>query len=443
MSMKFYDRINELETLARIDEQSAETACFTVMVGQRRIGKTSLLLRSAAEKKMLYLFVSRNSEAVLCRQFQEQASEILGLQIYGTISRFADLFEQLLIFAQNEHYTLIIDEFQDFDNINRAIFSEIQNLWDRYKDKIKLNFIVCGSTGNYSLYSLMMKIFENNKEPLFARLTSKIVLKPFTISVMKEILKDYNPNYTAEDLLFLYTITGGVSHYIALLMNAKATTFKKMLDFVCRSDSPFLNEGKELLVSEFGRDYSNYFSILQLIASGKCTQSEIDSIIGKNTGTYLANLENQYSLITKSKPMFSKPESRNTHWSIGDNFLNFWFRFIYPNQALIEMGKFDLLKLYITNNYEQYSGLLLEKYFRQKFAEEETITAIGNFWDKRCENEIDLIALNDFNKTAIIAEVKRNPKKISLQTLAAKTAAIQKELAKYEISLKALSLNDL
>ena len=438
MSMKFYDRINELETLARIDEQSAETACFTVMVGRRRIGKTSLLLRSASEKKMLYLFVSRNSEAVLCRQFQEQASEVLGLQIYGTISRFANLFEQLLIFAQKEHYTLIIDEFQDFDNINRAIFSEIQNLWDRYKDKIKLNFIVCGS-----IYSLMMKIFENNKEPLFARLTSKIVLKPFTIGVMKEILKDYNPNYTAEDLLFLYTITGGVSHYIALLMNAKAATFKKMLDFVCRSDSPFLNEGKELLVSEFGRDYSNYFSILQLIAAGKCTQSEIDSIIGKNTGTYLVNLENQYSLIVKTKPMFSKPESRNTHWSISDNFLNFWFRFIYPNQALIEMGKFDLLKLYITDNYEQYSGMLLEKYFRQKFAEEETITAIGNFWDKKNESEIDLIALNDFSKTAIIAEVKRNPKKINLQTLAKKTAAIQKELAKYEVSLKALSLNDL
>jgi len=435
--MKFYDRINELETLAQIEQQSTETACFTIMVGRRRIGKTSLLLRSSSEKKMLYFFVSRNSEAVLCSQFQQQANEALGLQIYGTITRFADLFEQLLIFAQKEHYTLIIDEFQDFDTVNRAIFSEIQNLWDRYKDKIKLNFIACGS-----IYSLMMKIFENNKEPLFGRLTSKIVLKPFTITVIKEILNDYNPNYSAEDVLFLYTLTGGVSHYIALLMNAKAVTYKKMLDFATRPDSPFLNEGKELLVSEFGRDYSTYFSILQLIAAGKTTQSEIDSIIGKNTGAYLANLENQYSLIVRNKPMFSKPESRNAHWSIGDHFLSFWFRFIYPNQALIEMGKFDLLKLYITNNYEQYSGLLLEKYFRQKFAEEETITAIGNFWDSNGENEIDLIALNDFDKTATIAEIKRNPKKISLQTLAIKTDTIQKQLAKYEVSLKAFSLND-
>ena len=140
--------------------------------------------------------------------------------------------------------------------------------------------------------------------------------------------------------------------------------------------------------------------------------------------------------------MFSKPESRNANWSIGDNFLHFWFRFIYPNQMLIEMGKYELLKLYITTNYDQYSGLLLEKYFRQKFAEEETITAIGSFWDNKGKNEIDLIALNDFDKTAIVAEVKRNPKKISLQTLAMKTAAIQKQLANYEVSLKALSLDD-
>ena len=436
--MKFYDRINELQTLERTAVQSTETACFTVVVGRRRIGKTSLLLHSIEGQKLLYLFVSRNSEAVLCSGFQQQASEALGMQIYGTINRFADLFEQLLLFAVNEHYTLIIDEFQEFEYVNKAIFSEIQNLWDRYKDRIKLNFIACGS-----IYSLMTKIFENQKEPLFGRLTSKITLKPFKISVLKNILKDYNPVYTAEDLLFLYMLTGGVSHYIALLMNAKAVTHDKMLDFVTRSDSPFLNEGKELLVSEFGRDFSVYFSILQLIAAGKTTQSEIDSIIEKNTGAYLANLENQYSLIVKSKPMFSKPETRKSHWSINDNFLRFWFRFIYPNQALIEMGKFDLLKQYISNNYEQYSGLLLEKYFRQKFAEEENITAIGNYWSSGGENEIDLIALSDFDKTAIIAEIKRNPKKINLQTLAIKTTAIQKQLSTYNVSFKALSLNDM
>jgi AAA+ ATPase superfamily predicted ATPase len=436
--MKFYDRKNELQTLKTIAKQSAETACFTVMIGRRRIGKTALLLRSTEKQKMLYLFVSRNSEAVLCSGFQKQASETLGLQIYGNINKFADLFEQLLLFAEKKHYTLIIDEFQEFEYINKAIFSEIQNLWDKYKDRIKINFIACGS-----IYSLMTKIFENQKEPLFGRLTSKITLKPFTIRVLKGILKDYNPHYTAEDLLFLYTLTGGVSHYVALLMNAKATTQKKMLDFVLRPDSPFLNEGKDLLVSEFGRDFSIYFSILQLIANGKNTQSEVDSIIEKNTGAYLANLENQYSLIVKSKPMFSKPETRNARWTVDDNFLRFWFAFIYPNQTLIEMGKFDILKDHILKSYKDYSGLLLEKYFRQKIAEEKNITTIGNYWDNEGKNEIDLIALNSFEKTAIVGEVKRNFQKISMPILKTKTATLQKHLSKYKLSFIALSLNNM
>ncbi len=436
--MKFYNRIKELEILNRTLEQSKRSFCFTVMVGRRRIGKTSLLLESVKGKKYLYLFVSRKSEPLLCEQFQKDTEDALGLRIFGTITRFTDLFEQLLIFATKEHYTLIIDEFQEFDNVNPSIFSDIQNLWDQYKDSAKINFIASGS-----IYSMMMKIFENRKEPLFGRLTSKITLQPFTVSVIKEILNDYNPDYTPEDLLCLYMLTGGVPKYIDLLMEAGAVTKDKILDMVTRHDSPFIGEGRELLISEFRKEYGTYFSILQLIASGKTTQSEIDSIIEKNTGAYLVNLEKEYSLITKHKPMFSKPESRKNRWSLNDNYLRFWFRFIFPNQSLIEMGKYELLREFIDKNYEQYSGSVLEKYFKAKMAEEERITAIGSYWDSKGENEIDLIALNDLDKKAIVAEVKRNPRKIDMALLKEKADSIKKELAKYEIELKGLSINDM
>ena len=141
--------------------------------------------------------------------------------------------------------------------------------------------------------------------------------------------------------------------------------------------------------------------------------------------------------------MFSKPESRKARWSLNDNYLRFWFRFIYPNQSLIEMGKYDLLREFIDKNYEQYSGSILEKYFRAKMAEEEKITAIRSYWDNKGENEIDLIALNDLDKTAIVAEVKRNPKKIDMALLQTKADSIKKELAKYEVELRGLSMNDL
>ena len=435
--MKFYNRIQELEILGRTWEQSKQSACFTVMVGRRRIGKTSLLLESVKGTKYLYLFVSRTSEPLLCEQFQKDAAQALGIQIFGTITRFRDLFEQLLIFGTKEHYTLIIDEFQEFANVNSSIFSEIQNLWDQYKGRAKINFIASGS-----IYSMMMKIFENRKEPLFGRLTSKITLQPFAVRVIKEILNDYNPKYTSEDLLCLYMLTGGVPKYIALLMEAGGTKKNKMLDMVTSPDSPFIGEGKDLLVSEFGKEYGTYFSILQLIASGKNTQSEIDSVIGKNTGAYLANLEREYSLITKNRPMFSKPESRKNRWSLNDNYLRFWFRFIFPNQSLIEMGKYDMLREVIDRGYEQYSGLILEKYFRAKIAEEKRITDIGSYWDNKGENEIDVIAINDLDKTAIAAEVKRNSNKIDMDILQSKVHSV-KELAKYEIELQGLSLENM
>lgn len=436
--MKFYGRETELKILEQTYEQSKKSACFTVMVGRRRIGKTSLILKAMKEHRYLYLFVSRKSEPLLCSQFQEEAMRVLGLQIFGTIPDFRTLFEQLMMHATREHYTLIMDEFQEFDNVNRSIFSDIQDIWDRYKDQAKINLIVCGS-----IYSMMKKIFENDKEPLFGRLTSKIVLSTFPTTILKEILTDYNPNYTAEDLLGIYLITGGVAKYVTLLMEAGAVTHDKMLDRVVAPDSPFLDEGHDLLIAEFGKEYGVYFSILQLIASGKTTQSEIDSVIGKSTGAYLSNLEKEYSLIKKKKPMFSKPESRKARWMLNDNYLSFWFRFIYPNQSMLELRKNQMLKDYILANYEQFSGLILERYFQEKIAETEDITDIGSYWDNRGENEIDIIALNRFVKTAIVAEVKRNPQKIDMNVLSKKIQTLDCYLGNYKIELRGLSLKDM
>jgi len=225
-------------------------------------------------------------------------------------------------------------------------------------------------------------------------------------------------------------------------MEAKATTANKMLDMATRPDSPFIGEGKDLLISEFGKEYGTYFSILQLIAAGKNTQTEIDSIISKNTGAYLVNLEQEYSLISKVKPMFARPESRKARWAIKDNYLRFWFRFIYPNQSLIELGRYDLLREHIGQNYQQYSGLLLEKYFKEKIAENERVTNIGCYWDKKGENEVDIITLNDLDKKATLIEVKRNRKNLRLTTLANKAASIA-ELKRYSVELRGLSMDEM
>ena len=187
------------------------------MTGRRRIGKTALLLESVKDTRFVYIFVARKSEVLLCAQYQPVIQETLGIRIYGEIREFAQLFELLMQHSQKENFTLIIDEFQEFLYINPSIVSDIQRIWDQYHATSKINFIVCGS-----VYSMMKRIFEDRKEPLYGRLTARISLHPFTTTVIKEILADHAPQFTSEDLLCLYLLTGGVAKYITLLMEAKA-----------------------------------------------------------------------------------------------------------------------------------------------------------------------------------------------------------------------------
>ena len=436
--MRFYNREEELEILAKNREQSAYQSVMTTLIGRRRTGKTSLLLKSVEGTRHLYLYVSKDNEQMLCKKFQEQATAALGVQIFGQTSSFGELFEQLMRYGIDNNYTLIIDEFQNFLSINKSIPSSIQDVWDRYKDRARVNLILCGS-----IYSMMKRIFENGDEPLYGRRDSNMRLLPFSISTLKQILADHNPNYVAEDLLCLYMLTGGVAKYVALLMDAKATTKDKMLRCALAPDSPFLSEGTELLVSEFGRDYGTYFSILQLIAGGMTTQSEIDSIIGKNTGAYLNNLHVDYTFISKNTPILSKPGARNIKWQIDDPFLRFWFRFVYPYQGLIESNRTELLVQYVSDNYAQFTGKTLERLFHDRMWQSGQYTRIGNWWDKKGEQEIDMVALNEFDKTCVIAEIKRNPKKLSLSNLETKAATLSSEIKEYSIKYQLLSLEDI
>lgn len=437
--MKFYDREKELQILRRNWEKSEQKSFFTVMMGRRRIGKTALLLRTQKEQRMLYLYVSKDNEHVLVEKFQRMAAEALGLQIYGRMESFAQFFETLMQYGRDNHFTLVLDEFQNLLKVNPAIPSHIQDIWDRYHTSTRVNLIACGS-----IFSMMHKIFDNDDEPLYGRKDCEIRLRPFRIAVIKEILRDYNPAFTSEDLLCLYMLTGGVAKYIGQLMDAGATTKDQMLEWVTATGSPFLSEGIELIMAEFGRDYSNYLSILQLIAGGMTVQNQIDNIIGKNTGTYLKNLHEDYNYINRLLPMFSKPGNRNIRWTMDDCFFRFWFRFILPNQNIIEMERNDLLLEIVQRDYCDYTGLVLEQYFRQRIAEEERVTSVGNYWDRQGNNEIDLIALNDIDRTALVAEVKRNPERYKEHVLKEKFETIRREFAKYkEVKLIGLSMKDM
>lgn len=440
--MKFYDRKNELETLRRIQGESLKTARFTVMTGRRRVGKTELLKHAFGRTGYLYFFVARRSEAELCENFVREIEEKLNVPIPGKFSRVSDIVTFVMRLAKDRPITLVIDEFQELSRVDPGAYSSLQRDWDMMKGNMKLNLVVSGSVNR-----LMNKIFRDEHEPLYGRQTDFLKISPFTTDVLKEILHDHDRAADSEALLALYAITGGVAKYVELLMDRGAFDRDSMLDVVFREESTFLEEGRICLSDEFGKDYGTYFTILSAVASGKTARGEIESAIGGGeSGGYLRNLSDQYGLLARNHPLFAKPLAKNVRYRLNDNFFLFWFRFIARYSYMLEIGSHNRLKELVKRDWNVFSGQMLERYFRQKFAEQRKWTRIGSWWDRKGECEIDLVAEDEMSRKAVFAEVKHDGGRISMYTLREKASAFMRatgQFKDYSLTFKSLSLEDM
>ena len=439
--MKFYDRETEIEKLREIERRSHQVAQFTVVTGRRRVGKSSLILKACETCTFAYLFVERKSEADLCEGFVAELEEKLGIPLYGTPTRFADVFKAIMKFAVDHPITVVIDEFQEFLKVNKSVFSEMQHQWDVYHQDAKINLIVSGS-----VYTLMQKIFLTRKASLYGRATSFFKIQPFRIEVLKRILSDHSPKYCNEDLLALWTFTGGVAKYVALLMDAGAVTRKRMIEKIVCEESLLIDEGRMVLAEEFDKEYGFYFSVLSAIACGRNTRAEISQALGRDCGGYLARLERDYAVIEQIRPLYARESAKGAHYRIHDRFFAFWFRFVFKYSSLLQIRGYDKLREIIRRDYPAFSGLALEGYFREKFIESGEWTRLGNWWDRKGENEIDLIAENELDGKLLIAEIKREKKRIDLKAVREKFAVFARA-AGLKKSLKptfaALSMEDM
>ena len=439
--MKFFDRDNEVRELRKIRKISHETARFTVLTGRRRVGKTELVKQAYSDEPYIYFYVSRKTQVNLCEEFKEITEKILGRAVPGRIERFSELFRFICEEAVVRPITLVIDEFQDFIKVDESIFSEMSRDWDAFHGRAKLNLVVSGSINR-----LMNQIFEDREAPLYGRNTGRIKLAPFSVPVMKEILTFYNPSYENEDLLALWTFTGGVARYVSLLMDAKAVTKDGMIAEIVRPNSSFFDEGKIVLIEEFGKDYATYFTILSAIAAGKTSRDRIETACGGEVSGYLTKLEHHYGLIAKKQPLFEPNERKNCLYRIDDCFFRFWFRFIFKYGYLLEVEMFDELRGIVGRDYEVFSGQALEDYFRQKSIGERLYSRLGGWWDRKGENEIDCVGENEFLDTLEFVEIKRDADRIKLDALRSKADAFfekNPEKCSRMVSYRAFSIKDM
>ena len=443
--MKFFGRKKELsviqEELKLVGEQ--RSARMIVVTGRRRIGKTRLIEQSLMNSRIptvQFIFYPYAIESVLVKEFLSEIGQKLGLNYLPACTTVVDVLAFLFDVAKTKPINIVIDECQEIDHVNPAFWGKLQALWDRNKRQCSLALFLCGSVA-----SAMKHIFEDYSQPLFGRVDRIIQLAPFAPDGIKEILTDFNPQYTPDDLLALYVMTGGVAQYIEYLLERNALHLKEMVEVAVNPTSFFLNEGNIMLANEFRAEYGIYYLILQKMAQGVTKREELQNFISKSIGGYLAKLENFYGLIGRNEPLFSENAYKKSRFKMTDRYLMFWFAFLNDPQR-IGARNFQSIKDNIFCHYETFSGRALEQYFLEKYKSESRYTHLGQWWDRRGDNEIDLIGVNVDKKWVDLFEVKRNAKKINLNNLYVKAEAFLNQNPKfreYQLNCQGLSLDDI
>ncbi len=416
--MKFYDRKKQLKKIDELVNSSKSE--FVYFLWRRRIGKTSLINHyfNSTEIKYLYFFVWNKREWNLLRWFEETIYDYLWYSIsFNTLREFLKfLFEFSL---KNPWLNIVFDEFQNFSFVNNEIYSDFQEFWDKYKWQWKLNMFCI-----WSLYTLMEKVFTDKYSPLFWRATAKLDINEFEIDTLKNILIDYDL-YSNANLLDIFTIFWWVPKYLEIfdeIHKNKKSLLENILEnhYIC-DNSMFLREWQDLLLTEFGKSSHIFFSILEAIANWNTKRNEIANYTKINYDSlwlYLDKLEKTYKYIEKRTPVV-QPKNILNKYKINDNFLIFWFRYIYKKSGLIEIWKYDQIVDFILNDINNIKWFAFEKLIKKILIKQNidnkfviNFEKIWNYWDRKW-NEIDLICFNSTKKEVVFIECKLNKKKIT------------------------------
>ena len=402
--VRFFNRKQDLSILE--DIYASPASSLIVLYGRRRVGKTELSREFIKNKKGIYLFIETKPEKLLLEDLETSLEKVIGVK--PRLDDWDDFFNQ--IFKIPEKIVIVFDEFQNLTKVNPDFFSKFQKYWDMHHRETKHMFIVVGS-----YVGMMKKIFQGSKEPMFGRATLLFNLKPFTFADSFKFLNGFL-DISVEEAMKTYFILGGVPKYLLLAgefgTSDAMNTFKKLFP-----DSRMLmEEGRNILVLEFGSEHKGYFSILEAISLGRAIPSEIADYTGIAASTvskYLHELLYDYEIIKKEEPIIN-PKARSSRYFLNDNFFNFWFRFIYKNYGTFEIDP-QMGEELVKKDINTYFGTTFEGVAREfliglnkKGVLPFKFLNIGRWWDK--DTEIDLIAFNDkrkhTNRDAIFCEVK-------------------------------------
>lgn len=404
--MNFIDRVDEMTTLEK--EYKRKAASMVILYGRRRVGKTELIRHFIQNKPSLYFLATEEAEAMNRVAFQEQVADFLNSDLLrgSTIDHWDLLFQQLAQAAAGQRLVIVIDEFQYIGKSNPAFLSVFQRIWDTILSRSNVMVILCGS-----LVSMMMSQTLNYDSPIYGRRSAQIKLHPIKFTHYHEFYEDAA---SEEELIKRYSITGGVPKYIEMFQQAHDLRVA-IRENLLNPSSYLFDEPNFLLQKEFA-EVGSYFSILRIIASGNHKPSKISTLIQQkqtNLPRYLKVLI-ELDLLEREVPVTeaNPDKSKKGLYQIKDNFIRFWFQFVYPNRSYIEMGHTDVVMNRLERNFiDSQVSFVFEEICREKLWELSAtgklpglLEKVGRWWDN--SYEIDVVGLSEADNLMVLGECK-------------------------------------
>lgn len=381
----FLGREKEMRVLQ--SKYSSDSFEFGIVHGRRRVGKTTLLKQSIdREEKSIYLLAQQANEAMNLELFSKVFGTYKG---YGNVvyESFNDLFQEIF---QEDGLIVIIDEFTYLTDASRSIESVLQGLIDQYKDDATIKLILSGSE---------VGMFENHfsvNRPLFNRHTFTLHLKEcdYLESSM------YFPEFTNVDKIRMYSILGGLPYYLAQVDDSLSLK-ENIIRLIIEENARFAHEVEMLLNTEL-RTVREYQSVLQAIHSGSTKLSDIDSKAHihstDKTSKYLKRLLD-LEIVEKEHRFLDTPSSKKHLYRIKNNFIAFYYSFIWRNHASrIMMEPEDFYDAFIKDALDKYVSVRFEKVCEQflirnfKTIKDRAPEIIGRYWynNKKTRENIEI-----------------------------------------------------
>jgi uncharacterized protein len=411
--MKFIGRRSELNTL---ENEYARSGGFVVVYGRRRVGKTTLIKEFIKDKTAFYFLATEETESQSISRFSgviARATDNIYLK-NANFTDWLDLFRIVSEYKPDEKKVLVIDEFPYLVKTNPAFPSILQNAWDEILKNANVMLILSGS-----LISMMQKHALSYDSPLYGRRTAQIRLLPLSFT---EVYSEQS--LTFEQAVEQYAVTGGVPKYLEFFSDSRP--LEEQLVSAVFSKNGFLYEEPNFLLKSEALTAVNYFSVIRAIADGNHKLRKIAGVLGQDSFSltpYLSTLTD-LGFIEKRTPITEQnPEkSRKGLYFISDNFIRFWFRYVYPYKGELELENVqtvfdemnkDFRKNFVAFTYEDICRNIFSELCRQKEISF-VPSKIGSYWlnDLDSDTEIDVMAVDNKNRLLFAGECKYHEKPI-------------------------------